>query len=245
MAVHCGPRLEIISIVTSNLILYLDAGLTTSYPGSGTTWTDLSGNNNNATLVNSPTFDSANSGSFSFDGVNDYVTTNITTTYPDFTLSCWYYHITSSAARRNIMSKSSFFATAENDWPVSLHMTGSVLECVITSGLSYFITGPTAGSIVSSSLLNNTWYNIASTYDRSSFKLYINGSLVQTVSNTITPPNNTGRSWTIGRAAFEFSGGVNNSFLTGKLATAKIYNAALSQADVTQNFNALKTRFGL
>jgi hypothetical protein len=60
------------SIVTDGLVLCLDAGNPKSYPGSGTTWTDLSGNGNNGTLVNGVGYSGDNLGSLSFDGVNDY-----------------------------------------------------------------------------------------------------------------------------------------------------------------------------
>jgi hypothetical protein len=85
MAVHGGPadwwtegtdagRTHIATkgIVQSGLVLNLDAGVSASYPGSGTNWTDLSGNGNNGTLVNGVGYNSANNGSFVFDGVNDY-----------------------------------------------------------------------------------------------------------------------------------------------------------------------------
>ena len=65
-----GPRF---GIVQDGLVLNLDASNTLSYPGSGTTWFDLTSNNNDGTLVNGPTFDSANGGSIVFDGINDYV----------------------------------------------------------------------------------------------------------------------------------------------------------------------------
>ena len=68
MSLSRGPK-----IVTNGLVLYLDAANKKSYPGSGTTWTDLSGNNNTGTLTNGPTFDSNNGGSIVFDGTNDYV----------------------------------------------------------------------------------------------------------------------------------------------------------------------------
>ncbi len=61
------------NIITNGLILELDAANRKSYPGSGTTWTDLSGNGNTGTLTNGPTFSSANGGSIVFDGVDDYV----------------------------------------------------------------------------------------------------------------------------------------------------------------------------
>ena len=62
-----GPRLD------NFLILNLDAGNPSSYPGSGTTWFDLTSNNNNGILINGPTFDSGNGGSITFDGIDDYV----------------------------------------------------------------------------------------------------------------------------------------------------------------------------
>jgi len=65
---YTGPN-----IVTSGLVLQLDAANTKSYPGSGTTWTDLSGNGNNGTLTNSPTFSSANGGIFTFNGTNQFI----------------------------------------------------------------------------------------------------------------------------------------------------------------------------
>ena len=68
MAIKHSPR-----IVTDGLVLYLDAANTKSYPGSGTTWTDISGKSNNGTLTNGPTFDSGNKGTIVFDGSNDYV----------------------------------------------------------------------------------------------------------------------------------------------------------------------------
>ena len=74
-AAASGPN-----IVEDGLVLALDAGNTKSYPGSGTTWTDLSGKGNNGTLTNGPTFDSGNGGAIFFDGGNDYVTTGNTLT---------------------------------------------------------------------------------------------------------------------------------------------------------------------
>lgn len=68
MALNHSPK-----IVTNGLVLYLDAANQKSYPGSGTTWTDLSGNGNTGTLTNGPTFSANNNGGIVFDGANDYV----------------------------------------------------------------------------------------------------------------------------------------------------------------------------
>lgn len=68
MSIYGGP-----DIITDGLVFCLDAANSKSYPGTGTAWTDLSGNDNNGTLTNGPTFDSSNGGSIVFDGVNDQV----------------------------------------------------------------------------------------------------------------------------------------------------------------------------
>ena len=95
MAVGYNPK-----IVTDNLILALDAANIKSYPGSGTTWTDLSGKGNNGTLVNGPTFNSGNSGSIEFDGTNDSISLgpqiNSDITETDITVSFWTYLDTTS-----------------------------------------------------------------------------------------------------------------------------------------------------
>lgn len=71
---YTGPN-----IVTDGLVLYLDAANTKSYPGSGTTWNDLSGNGNNGTLINGYIFNSIGNGNLVFDGSNDYVNINAQT----------------------------------------------------------------------------------------------------------------------------------------------------------------------
>ena len=98
MAISYNPR-----IVTDGLVLALDAGNPKSYPGSGTTWTDLSGNGNNGTLTNGPTYSSANGGSIVFDGVDDYAeitdsSNNFDLGGIDATLEFWIYIPSTSGA---------------------------------------------------------------------------------------------------------------------------------------------------
>ena len=91
MALAHSPR-----IVRDSLAFYLDAANTKSYPGSGTTWTDISGKGTNATLTNGPTFNSGNIGSIALDGTNDYLLNSNAGVLPDgtdlFTLSIWMYY---------------------------------------------------------------------------------------------------------------------------------------------------------
>lgn len=93
------------SIVTNGLVLCLDAANTKSYPGSGTTWTDLSGRGNNGTLVNGVGYNSGNLGSLVFDGVDDYVITSTITSYKS--LNMWVY----------LNSKDAYLLDARNGSP--------------------------------------------------------------------------------------------------------------------------------
>ena len=85
MAASAGP-----DIVEDGLVLYLDAGNEESYPGTGTTWKDLSGNGNDGTLTNGPTFSGDNTGGITFDGSNDYVDCGDIDITSSFTLSVWF-----------------------------------------------------------------------------------------------------------------------------------------------------------
>ncbi len=100
MAIAYNPR-----IVTSGLVLCLDAGNVKSYPGSGTAWTDLSGNGNNGNLVNGVGYNNSNLGSLVFDGANDYVITSTVSNYKS--LSMWVY----------LDSKSSYLLDARTGSP--------------------------------------------------------------------------------------------------------------------------------
>ena len=101
MACHGGP-----DIVEDNLVLYLDAANTKSYPGTGTTWTDLSGNGVTGTLVNGATFNSGNGGYIVFDGANDYVSTinDIVLEEEDFTMGFWAFADDVSTNNRSLAS---------------------------------------------------------------------------------------------------------------------------------------------
>ena len=97
------------SLVMNGLVLCLDAGNSKSYPGTGTTWTDLSGNGNNGTLTNGPTYSSANGGSLVFDGTNDYTQTPLSGTFPQITVEFWgffeYLDVKSSSCRIEVLPK--------------------------------------------------------------------------------------------------------------------------------------------
>jgi len=220
------------SIVTEGLVLNLDAGNPLSYPGTGTTWTDLTVNANDGTLINGPTFDSANGGSIVFDGTNDYVSS-----FPiqisgngSKTVSCFF--------KINTTIRSGLCGTRNSD----TGLNGWVL-CVnrTTSGnLSYFHT---SGSIleIAAGISTNTWYNACVTYDVSTAiaTLYLNGIIIGSPATSFTTINSSSFNGVIGAET------VNVGFLNGNIAQTLIYNRALSSTEVLQNYNATKNRYGL
>ncbi len=220
MAHFHSPR-----IITDGLVLCLDAANTKSYPGSGTTWTDLSNNGNNGSLINGPTFSSDNLGSISFDGVNDYV--NI----PNFTSLAL-----SSACTISIWS----FIRQNKGY----HFWGNGIFLVqIQSNGNYRLRFNLDGnwrSSYSASFSNNIWHKLDITWDGNITKIYTNSQEVvnstadssfNAFSNTTTQPLE------ISRRSSDFSD-VN-------IAGVQLYNKALTPSGILQNYNATKGRYGL
>jgi hypothetical protein len=208
-------------VVQSGLVLNLDAGASTSYPGSGTTWTDLSGSGNNGTLTNGPTFNSANGGSIVFDGVNDRIECG-TFSVPFLTVSTWVYK-TTSATNQGICRK-------QNGWAVSQY--NGTLQVAPGTSWTFYNTGYT--------IPLNTWVNIVYTYSGTgaagSQTVYINGSNIYSTSAGSGAISSNGNSVRIG---FDD----NNWWWNGRIAQVSIYNRALTAAEILQNYNALKGRF--
>ena len=207
-------------IVMDGLVLYLDAGNTKSYPGSGATWTDLSGNSNTGTL-NGPTYSSANGGSLSFDGDNDYVSN----TMPNpgsvpITFDFWINSNTSTPA--------GLFDTAPAN--------ANVLRNFSAGNIEWWSSDPTVSLGVSAL----TWTNITIEYSfttNRTIKYYRNGNLITTATGGASPTF----AWT--SLIFGNINGGEAAWYSGKISTIKIYNRALSAAEVSQNYNALKSRY--
>jgi hypothetical protein len=210
------------SIITTGLVLNLDAGNAASYPGTGTTWTDLTGNGNNGTLVNGTSYNSTNGGTLVFDGVNDYVSltnSNLPMGVSDFTWSTWFKTPSSFSSWQMLLSTSQYYA-----------YFGS-----LNGALRLDFNGP--GGL--QSLSPNTWYNMVITRvpDPNGIKAYANGVFLGNINtNNLSLTGNMN----IGNWAY------NNSLgWLGNISSVQIYNRALSSTEVTNNFNALKSRYGL
>jgi hypothetical protein len=223
---------NIVDIVRNGLVMNLDAGNASSYPGSGTTWTDLSGNSNTGTLTNGPTYDSANNGSIVFNGStnppSDYVSlpANSVNTNASLTLSFWI--------------RTSSFATS-NTILSGLTNTGHLqirFNTSITFVQSYIAE---LGGFAGFTPALNTIYNITITLTKGSpndtCSLYVNGSFVSNHSYST-------RTFTISQPVLGANFDVTEAF-NGNMYNFMSYNRVLSAPEILQNFNALATRYGL
>lgn len=216
--VYLGNRANaVVGIVTSGLVLNLDAGNSASYPGSGTTWSDLSGNGNNGTLVNSPTFNSGNSGYLSFDGVNDHVTFSYVQpaygTSTSFTWNVWIYPTVNNT---NVV--------------MGNRGTDLVFTKLTPSRFEYYPT------YVGDAMPLNTWQNVCVVKDGTNFTYYRNSASVATATDSgtkVSKPFYVGGDPTAGEYA------------TARISVVNVYNRALSAAEITQNFNAFRVRYGI
>lgn len=216
------------SIVTRGLVFHVDAADRTSYsPGSGV-WNDLTGNGNNGTLTNGPGFDGANGGSISFDGSDDYVSLANNLGNPQqFTLTMWCKH-----TALNIDDT--------NNYRILFHCLGasSSPSLLITeqNGRTAFRVPGGSGTFWTTGGFSdlNQWGYITCIYDQIDRKVYFNGILEGTYSEPGV---------TVDFGSPRISHSVRAP--EGNIANVKIYNRALTPSEITQNYNALKGRFGL
>lgn len=215
------------AIPSDSLAFAVDAGNPISYPGSGTTWIDLTGSNNGA-LTNGPTYSSSNGGYIAFDGVNDCVLVNsnasiLSTTA--YTKIAWAY-FTSFATGNNLISGGNLG-------------TNHALFLQTQNRVYAGHNGSWSTVSSSSTLSLNTWYMIGVTFNTTSgWVIYINGVADGTSASTTT--------FTAGQGELLLGAyGTGSNVLTGRMAAAYVYNRVLTAAEMLQHFNALRGRFSL
>ena len=201
-------------IITDGLVFAVNAASTRSYPGSGNTWYNLSGENN-GTLVNNPTFNS--NGWFDFDGVDDHVSMSVSSTY--MTLAFWI----------KIDDTSDTAGIADGSGYGNLDLYNN------TSGKYYIYTTNTDGArtilISSTSVVQSDWYYLVVVLGSGQRKIYQNNVLVASDTKTARPD-------TI------FDIGQRDVYkLEGSISSFNMYNRALTTAEISQNYNAQKNRF--
>lgn len=214
-------------VATNGLVLYLDAANRKSYPGTGITWTDLLHNGVNGTLTNGPTFTSTNGGAIVFDGVDDYVIVTPPTTYSEYTVQFFCKWISSVGVSERLFGCDAFGTyTIFNPYDVGFHynpLGGSPPSVTLASGVNIGF---------------GTWCQVAVTVSTllSNVVIYING--IARNSWSTLPAANLSANIFIGKQNTLY--GANCQF-----ANFQLYNRAITAAEVTQNFNALRTRFGI
>ena len=217
-----------VSIPTNGLQLYLDAGNASSYSGSGTSWNDLSGNGRNGTLTNGPTYSSSDGGSIVFDGTNDFVQCTGSLTVTAATFVTWIKRNGNQGQYDGIL-----FSRGANT-------TGMNFQASNQLGYHWNDAGNTYNWQSGLTIPNLTWCMIAVSVTSTAATAYLcQASGITTATNTV---NHSSSNLNDIKLALDDA---LARYFNGNIATAQLYNIALSAAEITQNFNALRGRYGV
>ena len=222
-------------IVTDGLVLALDAADKNSYPGSGTTWRDMSGNNITGSLINSPTFNTSNGGNFGF-VADDYIVMEENSALNTQTPSVEVWIKTNATTqdgfwfeKGNVNTQYSLFQEGTNIvWRQDISQEGTNIVSQYTTAATYITT--------------SNWAQVIGTYTSGDRRTYINGILRTSDAQTGVVATNT-NGMSIGVYG-GFNGG-RGYFYNGNLAIVRVYNRVLLASEVLQNYNAQKSRFNL
>jgi hypothetical protein len=236
-----------IKTISNGLVLHLDAANNKSYPGSGTTWTDLSGNGNNGTTSGGPTFSSANGGSIVFDGTNDSVSCGqFADNIGEMTAGVW---VNTSANAGNggfiqIIGKMLSYVDGAG-WSLGIFDRSPGYICFLTQnagGAQYHmfdVRTPTVSHV-------GKWTHIMATLTggvNGTIRIYMNGvsqTLRDLSAGTVT---NTSISEPV--IIGKVTNYVGIAYTSGNVSMAWVYNRALSPAEILQNYDSTRSRFGL
>jgi hypothetical protein len=230
MSYSNGPR-----IVTNGLILCLDAGNSKSYPGSGSVWYDLSGNNNNATLNNGSSYISINGGSIRTDGYDDYIgisnNDNLGDNFSAFSIN--FTALTRTGAGADAIGYIIHRSTSPiiGSSVYAIYMANNSLTFTI-NGTSNLIQIPDRHNIIS---------DYCYTWNGSLVSCYVNGILYQSISFSTFTNTRAGSVLNLGSTSLNAGYRPANC----DFYNFRIYNRSLSLTEIQQNHNALKGRFGL
>ena len=224
------------TIITTDLLLYLDADNPTSYPGTGNIWYDLSTNVNNGTISNNQMANTASTPKkFTFDGTTgthvSFNTAKFNVTYTGKTVMFAAKMDASGNTYRALFGSSDGrnfnFYLMQSGTGYKLHFSSNGPNWVNSMGWFSDVV----------QLATGQWYVFAFTHDATSARFFLNGQLVGTTTGTTILPYQT-------TIVEERLGGGDN-YWKGDINTALIYKRGLSNAEILQNFNAIKSRFGL
>jgi hypothetical protein len=222
-------KVQIPRSTTDSLVLNLDAGDTTSYPRTGTTWYDRSGNGYNATLYNDPTFNFINGGVIDFDGTNDYAQTLAVANGSNSLSVEVVFNSDSLASQQNVI----FNANGQGLYPrIGIYTNGQIFAQYRPSGVTKNI-GSTTNITV------GNWYHVLFVYNASTGgRLYVNGVLEN--SDSTTGNHDKGTNFNI-KLGYDTN---LSTYMNGKIALAKVYSRALTPSEVLENYKSTRSRFG-
>ena len=219
------------NIVTRNLQLYLNAADVDSYPGTGTTWTDISDKEIETTLVGAPAFNTTH---FTFDGTTEYVDTNQSLAAESFSIGAWFR--TSAAGIKMILSKESL---AGNPWNYRIWLNGGQINFDMSQ-----VTTQSALQSPLTTYNNGAWYLVMATRDDSNWYLYVNGQQVNTKADPYTGSVTNAQELWIGRSAFASASPAGYQWV-GDIGQVFIYDTVLTPAEILKNYNATRATYGL
>lgn len=224
-------------IVTSGLVLALDAADKNSYRGTGTTWYDLSGYNRHATLINTPTFSLNNSGVFNFNDTSfQYATVPNIGSLTRFSIESW------ARTNKSLTGKVTTIVTNQYDLVSNLNYSLGTNNSPSSYNMTFGFFNGAWRNVTGFSMALNTWYHLIGTYDGSTVNLYVNGKFNTSLNYVGTAAS--GGEIRIARR-WDDVANVSSNFFSGDISQVKIYNRALNSTEVLQNYNAIKTRFGI
>ena len=220
------------NIVTDGLVLSVDAADKTSYPGSGTTWTDLSGNGNNGTFAGDPAFNSSYGGVIEFDGTGDYITISDSSDWnigtSDFAIEMWI----NTDSVGSTVALFNHYESSNVDLRIIHHDSLGLLFYV--NNTTYPTNGQNAITLTA-----NAWHHIVFTRVASTLKYYLDNTVVATQASFTTNIQDYSGALEIGRVE-------QSPSFDGEIAITRFYvGRGLSEKEVLQNFNAQRGRFGV
>lgn len=206
-------------IVTNGLVFAIDAGNLVSYPKSGTSTYNLTGSSNNGTLINGTGFSSTNGGTWTFDGTDDGINIGTLTPTGGATFEAWVWLETGNTNYGAIFTN---WGSSANAFFIGTYPSSDYVQVYFNGNLIFNTV----------SLPFNTWVLLTVTNDGTNVLFYVNGALTNTGGGTLVSANGvTSIGYDINRTNYPFKGNISN---------AKIYNRALTAAEVLQNYNATK-----
>lgn len=239
-----------VKIVTNGLQFYLDASRKLSYPGSGTTWTDLS-NNKIATTITGATFNTSNGGALAFNGTSDLVDcgTSLSLQFnrtTGFTISAWILTPSSTTWTNSSNFSVIWRGTTGGFWSWAVFVTPSGFNS--TNSLVFSTNGNNTFAGISNIIAANTWYHIAITCVGTSGNnatYYRNGASQGSPATTFNnPPTNADIGATQNLFIARDVGALGDWF-SQRVAGVALYNRALTATEIKQNFDADRIRYGL